>query len=232
MNENTKSIGSSIRTIRDELRHFERKYDRDNQSVELLAVSKRKPVSAIIEAHEAGQMAFGENYVDEAIEKMDELQYLPLEWHFIGAIQSRKTALIARHFDWVHSIDRIKVARRLSDQRPAELPPLNICLQVNLDKEQQKAGVDVEQISELAAQVAELPRIKLSGLMVIPLPRTDFEQQRQVFRLLREQRDDLVQIFPEMTMLSMGMSSDLEAAIAEGSTLVRIGTAIFGARDS
>jgi pyridoxal phosphate enzyme (YggS family) len=231
VNTSSTAIAHSISNVRDNIQRFEKAYGRRSGSVELLAVSKRKPVSAISEAIQAGQQLFGENYVDEGVEKISSLSRQSIQWHYIGAIQSRKTSMIAQHFDWAHGVDRAKIASRLSDQRPANLPPLNICLQVNLDNEPGKAGVELEQVPELAAHCATLSGICLKGLMAIPMQRTDFDQQRDVFSKLRRCQQALSEQFTTMTTLSMGMSGDMEAAIAEGSTLVRIGTAIFGARE-
>lgn len=200
--------------------------------MQLLAVSKKKPVDAIRTAIAAGQKAFGENYVDEAIKKIREIADANLVWHFIGAIQSRKTAQIAQNFHWAHSIDRLKIAKRLSEQRPAEMPPLNVCLQVNLDAETTKAGISLEELKPLAAQCAELQGISIRGLMSIPAPRQSFEDQRQILSCLRKAYDELKVDYPSMDTLSMGMSADMEAAIAEGSTIVRVGTAIFGSRET
>jgi hypothetical protein len=177
-----------------------------------------------------GQSEFGENYLQEALQKMQELDDLDICWHFIGAIQSNKTRSIAEAFDWVHCIDRLKIAQRLSDQRPTQLAPLNICIQVNLDHESSKAGIDLADVPELAQAVANLPGLRLRGLMAIPAPRQDFAGQRQAFAGLATALADLQQRGIDCDTLSMGMTQDMEAAIAEGSTLLRIGTAIFGER--
>jgi PLP dependent protein len=199
-------------------------------SVRLLAVSKTHTVEKIRALAEAGQRAFGENYVDEALAKIEQLGEMGLEWHFIGPIQSNKTRAIAAHFDWVQSIDRAKIVRRLAEQRPAELPPLNVLIQVNLDGEAQKAGCEPEQIEELAHQIAEQPRLKLRGLMAIPAPREDPADQRQVIERLVDLFNTLTSKHPEIDTVSAGMSGDLEAAIAAGSTLVRVGTDLMGER--
>lgn len=201
-------------------------------SARLLAVSKTQPASAIRAAYATGQLAFGENYLQEALEKQQMLQDLPLEWHFIGALQSNKTREVAEHFEWVHTVDREKIARRLSDQRPGTQQPLNICLQVNVNDESGKAGTTFEALPALAESVLELPNLSLRGLMAIPAASKDHETQRLAFRQLREALSRLQERFPEAPLdtLSMGMSNDLEAAILEGATLVRIGSAIFGAR--
>ncbi len=232
MNENTLDIADALRSVRTQISDFEDRYQRDTGSVQLLAVSKKKPASAVVAAVAAGQHAFGENYVDEGVAKILEINNPALVWHYIGAIQSRKTAQIAEHFDWAHGVDRLKIARRLAEQRPTHLPPLNICLQVNLDNEASKAGVTLAELPELAAQCAPLEGIVLRGLMAIPAPRKRLEEQRAVLAQLRVGLQSLQQQLPQLDTLSMGMSGDLEAAIAEGATIVRVGTAIFGARDS
>jgi pyridoxal phosphate enzyme (YggS family) len=190
------------------------------------------PVAAVHEAYAAGQTCFGENYVQEALGKMDALSHLSLRWHFIGRIQSNKTGLIANKFHWVHSLDRIKIARRLSEQRDPALPPLSVCLQVNLSGEPTKGGVIPDEVLALALAVAELPRLHLRGLMTVPEAGGDFESQRIPFRRLRRQLEFLNTQGLALDTLSMGMSHDIEAAIAEGATIVRIGTAIFGPRSA
>ena len=201
----------------------------------LLAVSKTKPASMIRQAYAAGQQAFGENYLQEALDKQAELADLAdIEWHFIGPLQSNKTRAVAESFDWVHSVDRLKIAKRLSEQRPNDSAPLNVCLQVNISKEETKSGVLPEALGELAAEVARLPRLQLRGLMAIPAPADTLEAQRQPLAALREAFERLKSDLPDAPLdtLSMGMSDDLEAAILEGATQVRLGTAIFGARDA
>lgn len=204
--------------------------ERSPDSVRLLAVSKTQGEAKIRALAEAGQRAFGENYVDEALTKIEQLAALDLEWHFIGPIQSNKTRAIATHFDWVQSIDRAKIVRRLAEQRPTELPPLNVLIQVNLDGEAQKAGCEPEQIEGLAMQVAEQPRLKLRGLMAIPAPREAPADQRQAIEHLVDLFNMLISKHPEIDTVSAGMSGDLEAAIAAGSTLVRVGTDLMGER--
>jgi pyridoxal phosphate enzyme (YggS family) len=199
-------------------------------STMLLAVSKKKPASDIRLAYACGQRDFGENYLQEALQKMQELQDLDINWHFIGAIQSNKTRSIAEAFDWVHCVDRLKIAKRLSEQRPATLAPLNICIQVNLDHEASKAGIDLSELNELAMPIAALPGIRLRGLMAIPAPRADYSGQCEAFARLAEALESLRQQGLDCDTLSMGMTQDMDAAIAQGSTLVRIGTAIFGER--
>ncbi|MHC6227874.1 YggS family pyridoxal phosphate-dependent enzyme [Pseudomonas sp. X10] len=201
---------------------------RDPASIRLLAVSKTKPASAIREAFAAGARDVGENYLQEALGKQEELRDLPLSWHFIGPIQSNKTRAIAEHFDWVHSVDRLKIAQRLSEQRPAGLPPLNICLQVNVSGEDSKSGCAPAELPALAKAVAALPSLRLRGLMAIPEPTEDRSAQEAAFATLRQLQEGLGL---DLDTLSMGMSHDLEAAVAQGATWVRIGTALFGARD-
>ncbi len=203
---------------------------RDPAEIRLLAVSKRHSLAAVREAIEAGQLEFGENFVQEAIPKIEATAQTPARWHFIGHLQSNKTAIAARHFDWVHTVDRFKIARRLSDQRPFHAPPLQVCLQVRLGDEAGKSGIDPAEAGELARAVAALPRLRLRGLMTIPPPSEDPDVQRGYFRTLRELQAALIADGLELDTLSMGMSGDLEAAIAEGATLVRIGTALFGPR--
>ncbi len=222
------TIEKNIAKVAARIREAAQAVGRDPASVGLLAVSKTQPAATIREAAEAGMRDFGENYLQEALDKLSELSELPLTWHFIGPIQSNKTKSIAEHFDWVHSVDRLKIAQRLSDQRPAELPPLNICLQVNVSGEASKSGCAPEELPQLAQAVAAMPRLRLRGLMCIPAPSEDPAEQRAAFARLRALRDELPLT---LDTLSMGMSQDLEAAIAEGATWVRIGTALFGARD-
>jgi len=223
-------IADHLRQVRDQINTAARQAGRQQADIRLLAVSKTKPAEMIAEAHAAGQNAFGENYLQDALPKIKQLKDHDLEWHFIGAIQSNKTRDIAEHFDWVHTVDREKIARRLSDQRPEHLPPLNICLQVNISEEDSKAGLAPVDVASLAASVSKLPRLRLRGLMAIPATETDPEKQRIPFRALAELQQSLIASGLELDTLSMGMSGDLDAAIAEGATIVRIGTAIFGAR--
>jgi len=222
------TIEKNIAKVAARIREAAQAVDRDPATVGLLAVSKTQPAAAIREAAAAGIRDFGENYLQEALDKQAELSDLPLAWHFIGPIQSNKTKSIAEHFDWVHSVDRLKIAQRLSDQRPKALPPLNICLQVNVSGEASKSGCAPEELPKLAQAVAAMPHLRLRGLMCIPAPSEDPAEQRAAFARLRALRDELPLT---LDTLSMGMSQDLEAAIAEGATWVRIGTALFGARD-
>ena len=209
---------------------------RDEHSVQLLAVSKTKPAEALREAYAAGLRDFGENYLQEALNKQLELADLPLIWHFIGPIQSNKTRAIAEHFAWVHSVDRLKIAQRLSEQRPADMPALNICIQVNVSGEASKSGCAPADLPALAKAISELPRLQLRGLMAIPEPTDDRAAQDAAFAAVRDLRDSLQtslqsSLSQPLDTLSMGMSHDLESAIAQGATCVRIGTALFGARD-
>ena len=222
------TIEEKIAKVRTRIREAAQGVGRDPASVGLLAVSKTQPAEAIRAAYAFGQGDFGENYLQEALGKQQELTDLPLCWHFIGPIQSNKTKAIAEHFAWVHSVDRLKIAQRLSEQRPAELPALNICLQVNVSGEASKSGCAPQDLPALAAAVAALPHLRLRGLMAIPEPTDDPAEQRAAFARLRELQARLPY---ELDTLSMGMSHDLESAIAEGATWVRIGTALFGARD-
>ena len=206
---------------------------RPTEAIRLLAVSKTFPADDIRTAFAAGQRAFGENYVQEAVSKIEALANLrtEIEWHFIGPLQSNKTRPVAEHFDWVHSIDRLKIAQRVSEQRPDTLPPLNVCLQVNVSGEASKSGVAPEDALALAREIASLPKLRLRGLMSIPEPAADPAAQREPHRILRELYETLRARGIALDTLSMGMSADLEAAVLEGATIVRIGTAIFGKRD-
>lgn len=207
-------------------------HHRECDEILLLAVSKRHSVAAIQTAYESGQTAFGENYVQELIEKAQALSNLAIDWHFIGPLQSNKTKQIAAVVSWVHTIDRFKIAQRLNDQRPEQMPPLNVCIQVNISGEASKSGVLPEQLPALAKQISQLPRLRLRGLMAIPAPENDFEKQRAIFAKVFALKESLDQCGYPLDTLSMGMSGDMEAAIAEGATIVRIGTAIFGVRES
>lgn len=204
---------------------------RNSQTVHLVAVSKTQSAEAVAQAFAAGQRRFGENYLQEALAKQQALTHLAIEWHFIGPIQANKTRAIAEHFAWVHSIDREKIARRLSEQRPADAAPLQVCLQVNIDDESTKSGVSLAELPALAAAVSQLPNLQLRGLMAIPAVDNNLEQQRGAFATLAQALTSLqAQGIVGLDSLSMGMSGDLEAAIAEGATFVRVGTDIFGAR--
>lgn len=206
---------------------------RPENAVKLLAVSKTKPISALREAIAAGQRAFGENYVQEGVEKVQQLADVEgLEWHFIGHLQSNKTRVVAEHFDWVQTLDRLKIAERLNEQRPANLAPLNVLIQINISDETSKSGIDPSEMLGLARQIAALPKLKLRGLMAIPKPESDPEQQKIALRAMQSLFLTLQAEFDGVDTLSMGMSDDMSAAIACGSTMVRIGTAIFGVRES
>ena len=207
------------------------KYGKKNSPVRLIAVSKTRPTTSIVQAYDQGQRDFGESYVQEAVEKVTDLEHLDICWHFIGPIQSNKTKLIAMHFDWVQSVDRLKIARRLSAQRPSHLPPLNICIQVNISNDPDKSGIAPEDMASVTKQIIELPNLKLRGMMVIPKQETTFDAQRATFAEAMNCFKDLQKLLPSVDTLSMGMSGDLEAAIAEGSNMVRIGTDIFGPRE-
>jgi pyridoxal phosphate enzyme (YggS family) len=219
-----------VNEVRSRIRKACQAAGRDPASVTLVAVSKAQTAESMRLAATAGVTDFGENYLQEALPKMDALADLDLRWHFIGAIQSNKTRAIAERFDWVHGIDRVGVARRLSEQRPFHAPPLNLCIQVELVAEPNKAGVDPGQVAELAAAAAVLPRVRLRGLMCIPPPNPDPKAGRAMFARLRALLEELNATGHKLDTLSMGMSADFESAIAEGATLVRVGTAIFGAR--
>ena len=207
---------------------------RSSEEVTLLAVSKTKPESDIEQAIAAGQRAFGENYVQEGVEKIRhfaDLGVSGLEWHFIGPLQSNKSRLVAEHFDWCHTVDRLRIATRLSDQRPKEMPPLNVLIQINISDEHSKSGIPLAALDELAGQIAELPGLTLRGLMAIPAPESSYERQFAVAQQMAVAFSALKHRYPHVDTLSLGMSDDMDAAIAAGSTMVRIGTAIFGARD-
>ena len=222
------TIAENISTLAERIHNAAQAAQRDPASVGLLAVSKTKPASDLGEAHAAGLRDFGENYLQEALGKQAQLSDLPLIWHFIGPIQSNKTRAIAENFAWVHSVDRLKIAQRLSEQRPAELPPLNICIQVNVSGEASKSGCTPEDLPALAHAISALPNLRLRGLMAIPEPTEDSDEQNAAFAAVRDLQHNLN--LP-LDTLSMGMSHDLEAAIAQGATWVRIGTALFGARN-
>ena len=225
------AILSNLQATREAIAQAARAAQRGVADVRLLAVSKTFPADAVREAYCGGQVAFGENYLQEALEKMEALRDLPLEWHFIGPIQSNKTRAIAENFAWVHSVDRLKIAERLSAQRPVHLPLLNVCLQVNVSGEESKSGVAPEEVVALAQKVARLPHLRLRGLMTIPAPAKDEAAQRAPFARMRALLEQLKSQGVMLDTLSMGMSYDCAAAIQEGATIVRIGTAIFGARD-
>jgi len=226
----TANIANNLAQIQHNISEFCNKYQRNPESVQLLAVSKTKSAAAIRQAFNAGQSHFGENYLQEALEKIQSLNDLKIHWHFIGSIQSNKTRSLAENFLWVHSVDRLKIAQRLSQQRPSTLPPLNICLQLNISNEGTKSGLSVHEVEPLVNEIILLPNIKLRGLMAIPAKAETFDAQRLIFSQVKTLFTSLQIKHPQLDTLSMGMSADMQAAIAEGSTMVRIGTAIFGAR--
>ena len=223
-------IENNLRAVHERMALACRAAGRDVSAVTLLAVSKTFGVDAVLNAYAAGQTAFGENYIQEAVQKITALRHLPLQWHCIGPIQSNKTRLVAEHFDWVHTVDRLKVAQRLSEQRPATLAPLQVCIQVNVDGGASKSGVPPEEALALAQQVAVLPGLRLRGVMSIPESAPDFIAACALFNSVRAVFDALNAQGLALDTLSMGMSADMEAAIESGSTLVRVGSAIFGAR--
>ncbi len=232
------SIADNLHNVSLRIQKATKSAGRRADTVQLLAVSKTQPAEQIMAAFRAGQRAFGENYAQEARDKQEALKALSSEqdlrtisWHFIGPLQSNKTRLVAEHFDWVHSVDRLKIARRLSDQRPAQLPPLQVCLQINIDAEPSKAGISPEELPALADAVAGLPGITLRGVMAIPAGGGSKEKTRDSFLRMRAAFEQLTQQHPGIDTLSMGMSADLELAIECGSTMVRVGTAIFGHRN-
>jgi pyridoxal phosphate enzyme (YggS family) len=228
---NEQQLAHNIANLLERVRLSAEKSQRCADDILLLAVSKTRPEQDIRSAHKCGLREFGESYLQEALDKIEALQDLDLVWHFIGPIQSNKTRPIASSFHWVHSVDRAKIARRLSDQRPPGLPPLQVCLQVNISAEQSKSGVAPEQLPRLAQEVAQLPRLQLRGLMAIPAATQDSLQQRRAFAQLRREFEQLKLQLPGLDTLSMGMSGDMESAIAEGATILRIGSAMFGPRN-
>ncbi len=224
------SIADNIKNVSQRIQKATKFAARAENSVHLLAVSKTRHADELKAAIQSGITQFGENYLQEALAKIDELKDYPLTWHFIGPIQSNKTRAIAEHFDWVHSVDRLKIAQRLSEQRPATLPPLNICIQININDEASKSGIPLSELESLCESIANLPGITLRGLMTIPASSQGDEALKESFRQLHAAFERLQQQYPSVDTLSMGMSGDIELAIAEGSTMVRIGTALFGPR--
>lgn len=223
-------ISDRILTVNHQIETACKQAGRPRDSVQLLAVSKTRSADEVRSAADQGLTHFGENYLQEALDKIEQLSDLELEWHFIGPIQSNKTRPIAEHFDWVHSVDRLKIGQRLSEQRPAGLEPLNICLQVNISREESKSGSDPDEALALAKALSELPGIRLRGLMAIPAATDDPEEQHRAFADLRQLLEKIRAELPDLDTLSMGMSGDLIPAIEEGATIVRIGTALFGPR--
>lgn len=229
------SIKQNINQITLQIENSVQKCGRRPDSVQLLAVSKTKPIELLEQVMDVGQRAFGENYVQEGVEKVQYFQSnhadIALEWHFIGPIQSNKTRPIAEHFDWVHSVDRLKIAQRLNEQRPDNLGELNVLIQVNISSEESKSGTTSEEVMELAAAINEMPNLTLRGLMSIPANVSNYDEQLAAFTQLASIQNQLRAQYPQVDTLSMGMSGDMDAAIEAGSTMVRIGTAIFGTRD-
>jgi len=227
----SKSVADSLNSVLDKIAEQTQTHGRAAGSVTLLAVSKTKPATLVREAADQGQIAFGENYIEEGIEKITALSDLSLTWHYIGHIQSNKTKPLATHYDWVQSVDRLKIAKRLAKHRPDNLPPLNICIQLNIDHEDTKSGCTPEDLHQLASWIDSAPNLTLRGLMAIPAPREELSAQREVFARLNQIFQQMQSEYSSVDTLSMGMSGDMPAAIAEGATMVRIGTAVFGARD-
>ncbi|KQN64605.1 MULTISPECIES: YggS family pyridoxal phosphate-dependent enzyme [unclassified Erwinia] len=225
------STEHNLQQVRQRISAAAQRCGRDPQEITLLAVSKTKPASAVQETVAAGQLCFGENYVQEGVDKIQQLDNPALIWHFIGPLQSNKSRLVAENFAWCHTVDRLRIAARLNEQRPAELPPLNVLIQVNISDEQSKSGIALADLPALAQEIARLPRLALRGLMAIPAPEADYDRQLAVCRQMADAFHQLQQDYPDVDTLSLGMSDDMDAAIAAGSTMVRIGTAIFGARD-
>jgi pyridoxal phosphate enzyme (YggS family) len=228
---NEQQLSKNIAKLLQRVRRVAEKSQYGNSSVLVVAVSKTRPAQDVRAAHACGLTDFGESYLQEALQKISELEDLPLVWHFIGPVQSNKTAGIATNFHWVHSIDRARVAKRLSEQRPPQLPPLQVCLQVNISGEDSKSGVSLEELPQLAGTVIELPGLKLRGLMAIPAVEADSGQLQEAFRQMRNAMAELRVLAPDIDTLSMGMSADMDSAIMEGATTIRVGTAIFGPRN-
>ncbi|MFQ3249073.1 MAG: pyridoxal phosphate enzyme (YggS family) [Glaciecola sp.] len=228
----TNHIADNLQSVRAQIKQCALQFDRDPNNIELLAVSKTKPVSDIVLAYEAGHRSFGENYVQEGVDKIAELKYLTdISWHFIGPLQSNKSRLVAENFNWMHSVDRYKIAKRLSDQRPAYAKPLNVCIQINIDEEKSKAGVLPDELMPLLSECEALEKICVRGLMAIPKPSQVKSEQLNAFKKVQALFATCQQKYPQFDTLSIGMSGDIPAAIECGSTMVRVGTAIFGARD-
>ncbi|REG83647.1 YggS family pyridoxal phosphate-dependent enzyme [Marinomonas pollencensis] len=226
------SIEAKLSHVNQQITDLSHRHQRPDNSVRLLAVSKTKPLQALQEAYQAGQRLFGENYVQEAVDKRQALAHLEdIEWHFIGPIQSNKSRLIAQNMDWVHTIDREKIARRLNEQRPDDMPPLNVCIQVNISGEHSKSGIRLDEVPAMVRVIQSLKQLRLRGLMAIPAPQESEQAQKEVYAPLHQTFLELAATDSMIDTLSIGMSGDLSAAIASGSTMVRVGTAIFGARD-
>jgi len=231
MSQSDGSVEQHLARVQSRIAQITESHGRDPASVTLLAVSKTKPSDLVRQAAAVGQTAFGENYVDEGVSKLQELAELDLIWHYIGHIQSNKTRVIANHYDWVQSVDRLKIAKRLAEHRPASLAPLNICIQLKIDAEVSKSGCTTAELDDLAGFIDSAATLSLRGLMAIPAPRSEMAEQRKVFAELNHWYQQLRSSYTSVDTLSMGMSGDMEAAIAEGATMVRIGTAVFGSRD-
>jgi len=227
-----KNIAENLKSVKQRINAAEQKYGRKLGSVKLLAVSKTHPISPIRQALVSGQTDFGENYLQEAIDKINALKQEKITWHFIGSIQSNKTKILAEYFDWIQSLDREKVARRINEARSPELPPINVCIQVNISDEKTKSGISPFEIKNFSDYLLQLPGLRLRGLMIIPAIHSGFKEQRRSFRKANDLFQQLVLGGLDLDTLSMGMTDDLEAAIAEGSTMIRIGTAIFGPRQA
>lgn len=224
-------ITDNLDKIRNEISEAEKQFERPSGSVSLLAVSKTRSVDEIMTAYNAGQRHFGENYCQEAVEKIETIGQNKITWHFIGPIQSNKTSLIAHHFDWVHTIDRVKIARRLNESRLENATALNICIQINISGEESKSGITLDSIDDFISELSQFKRLKIRGLMALPAPSNNFVQQKVAFSKLHKKFNTLQQLHPELDTLSIGTTQDMQAAIAEGATMVRIGTAIFGPRN-
>jgi pyridoxal phosphate enzyme (YggS family) len=227
----SQSIENRLKSVLSNIAQTTSEHQRPEESVQLLAVSKTRTPEEIMTAYNSGQKRFGESYLQEAITKINQLRDVRIEWHFIGRVQSNKTRLIAENFDWGHSIDKLNHAKRLNYQRAVSLSPLNICLQINIDNEDSKGGIQPEDAADLIQQISRLPRLRLRGLMTLPSPSNSMDEQRKPFHKLRDLRDKLATSELPLKTLSMGMSDDMDAAIAEGATIVRVGTAIFGPRN-
>lgn len=225
------SIQHNLQQVRERISAAAAQCGRDPAEITLLAVSKTKPASAVEEAVAAGQLCFGENYVQEGVDKIQFLEKSALNWHFIGPLQSNKSRLVAEHFHWCHTVDRLKIAVRLNAQRPTSMPPLNVLIQINISDENSKSGIMLDALPALAKEIAGLPHLSLRGLMAIPAPEADYARQLAVCQKMAAAFSALKKEYPSVDTLSLGMSDDMDAAIAAGSTMVRIGTAIFGARD-
>lgn len=224
------SIAENLNQVREQISNSAARHQREAHEITLLAVSKTKPAEDLQEAYGQGQRHFGENYLQESLEKIAALQELDICWHFIGPLQSNKTRAVAEHFDWLHTVDRLKIAQRLSEQRPTSLPPLNLCIQVNISDEANKSGCQPAELPELINAIEKLPHLQVRGLMAIPKATDDPAEQHRAFAAMKSLLAQLQVDHPQMDTLSMGMSGDMDAAIAEGATMVRIGTAIFGTR--